>query len=85
MKVYIIKYALTKGIFEAEAEPGPFDGCVTVGKTMYNRSDWAGSATEARIRAEQMKQQKIRMLEKRVDKLKTTDFVTIRDYKYLKV
>lgn len=87
MKAYIIKYALTKGIYETnDAEPGPYDGMITVnGKTTYNRSEWASSPHEARIRAEQMKQGKIDALEKRIDKLKTRDFVSIHDYKRLKV
>lgn len=85
MKVYIIKYALSRGIFEAEAETGPFEGSIIIDNRTFNRREWAGTIYEARIRAEQMKRAKIQALEKKLVRLETMDFATVRDYKFLKV
>ena len=86
MKAYITKYALSKGIFESDdAEPGPFEGCITIGNTIYNRTDWAKTPTEAIKKAEQMRQQKIRSLERISDKIKQKRFNTFIDYNKLKV
>lgn len=79
MKVWITKYALTRGIIESEGEE--------LSKTMIRVRgaavkcqvysifpDWWPSKESAILRAEQMRNAKIKSLEKQVEKLKKLKF-----------
>lgn len=79
MKVWITKYALTKGIYEAEvadAEPGE---TMVVQKTGYgfnyfHRNDWHRTEEEAKKRADEMRVAKLASLRKQVNKLERMKF-----------
>ena len=67
MKVWITKYALTKGIYEAEADNCCHDGMVVVGYNCYHGEgkEWCMTREEAVHRAEEMRQKKIENLKSR--------------------
>jgi len=72
MKVFITKYALTKGILEFEVTEK--DDMVSVGGNFLHNfhgegKEWHRSINEARIRAEQMRLNKISQLKKQIQKL----------------
>lgn len=77
MKVWIYKYALTKGIFELDAEI--VDGIYARGKLkagslpIFTR-DWARGRALAAGKAEQMRQRKIASLKKSIAKLEALSF-----------
>ena len=77
MQVFITKYALTKGIFEAEAEVFPERDMIRVtGENGYDTyfhgegKDWHGSLKDAKKRSEEMRKKKISTLEKQLEKVK---------------
>lgn len=77
MRVWITKYALSKGIFECEAEV-----CSDINPAMidarshgyYHGHDWHRSYDAAVVRAEDMRRAKIKSLEKQLAKLEALDF-----------
>ena len=81
MKVWITKYALTQGIFEAEAsECKGFDGMIEVVNRYsyeYYRGegkDWHRTKESAISRAEEMRQNKMSSLKKQLEKLENMKF-----------
>ncbi len=86
MRVYITKYALTKGIFETEATPGPYEDFITAEDgTIYHKEFYATTEREARLMANNMRSQKIESYDRRIERLKQLDFMKIKDYRYLKI
>jgi len=78
MKVWITKYALTKGIYEVESEltpvtdsPGKF--YASPHKHALTR-DWAPTREEAVAQAEKMRDRKLLSIAKQVAKLKAKVF-----------
>lgn len=76
MKVWVTKYALTKGIMEFEA-----DRCIdispdmiairgTLGNMYFYGTDWHTTLADAKIRAENMRLQRIDTLLNQIEKLK---------------
>jgi hypothetical protein len=82
MKVWITKYALTKGIYEIRAiayddTPGMVkqtDPKIIWG--FFHKPDWHESKGEAITRAETMRQAKIKSLHKQIKKLEALEFKT---------
>ena len=83
MKVFITKYALTKGIFEKEAEvcTGISDDFIRVNDACgyhsgeyYNGDDWHTTKEDAIQKAEDMQQKKIIALNKQIIKLSKLKF-----------
>lgn len=82
MKVWITKYALTKGIFEAETVNHSTDNTVNVhymGELSYCihwfcRPDWCETHERAVARAEEMRAKKIESLKKQITKLENMKF-----------
>lgn len=77
MKVWITKYALTKGIFGLDV----FDDCIpiAIGKhslECYNSDDkeWCRTREEAVLIAEDMKETEIEHLKKQIEKLEKMKF-----------
>jgi hypothetical protein len=77
MKVYILKFALTKGIYSTNAEhcgPG-FDNMIKVGPySYYHKGQWTQSLEEAEAIYNKMKANKIASLEKSLAKLHKSTF-----------
>lgn len=79
MKVWITKYALTEGIYEAEAED-----CFDVSPTMikvkdeyinyFHGNDWHRTREGAISRANEMKTKRIASLKKQIAKVETLEF-----------
>lgn len=78
MKVWITKYALTKGIFECEVEP-----CFNINPNMvagrglheyFHGNDWHRTREAAVIRANEMRAVKIKSLQKSLAKLQAKVF-----------
>ena len=78
MKVWITKYALTKGIVETETETQNPVWTVFKNNTMlYTKNigkDFHTSKEEAKLKAEEMRQKKIASLKKQIDKLERMRF-----------
>lgn len=81
MKAYITKYALTKGITVVEATAHENTNAITfktgysMGYTQYiYKPDWHTTFSEARDRAEEMRQRKIASLRKSLAKMETLTF-----------
>lgn len=77
MKVWISRYALTKGIFEVEVKQSPFYSDLVSsqsGYPYYHKPDWHETKEEAIKRAEQMRVKKIASLRKQIEKLENLDF-----------
>lgn len=82
MKVWISKYALTKGIFEIDVEDDEYvaKGMVTDRRNPYRASyhgegrEWHRARADAVVRAKQMQRDKLRSLQKQIDKVKAIDF-----------
>ena len=75
MKVWITKYALTRGIFELEVDSCGID--VVNGKESlypYFEGDWRKTKEEAVLRANCMREQKIKSLKKQIEKLEKMKF-----------
>ena len=78
MKVYVTKYALTKGIIEAdviisEVHPGMVVDSEN-SLTAYHKPDWFDVREDAVERAETLRTKKIAALEKSIQKLKELEF-----------
>ena len=69
MKVWITKYALTRGIFEMEVKSTSRDG-----STVYGSRDWYKRKTDAVKRAKEMRKREITRLENKIKKLKEKKF-----------
>lgn len=80
MKVWISRYALSKGIYQVEAQQGSNPSMVTVGSgigTQYFHGegrDWHLTREGAVARAEAMKFAKLASLRKQLRKLEQTTF-----------
>lgn len=81
MKVWISKYALTQGIYEVEGEIAESYSkmfCVPKsGKTFamyFHKPDWYETKAEAIVRAEQMRANKLKALDKQIAKIKAMRF-----------
>ena len=81
MKVWITKYAMSSGVFTAEAEETCVGGmCVvrSMGYFEYDRffhgNDWHTNEAKAIMRFNQMKQKKIASLKKQLTKVEALTF-----------
>jgi len=82
MKIYITKYALTKGIIEDDAIKIDRELSKTMavvdndgwGRKYYHGDEFHYSETAARIKADKMRLNRIKALEKRIAKLKSLKF-----------
>ena len=82
MKVWITKYAMTSGVFTAEAEKTRIEGmCVVRSKKpsgfdqLFRGNDWHTDEAEAIERFNQMKQKKIASLQKQLAKVEALEFL----------
>ena len=76
MKVWITKYALTKGIFTANADVVA-PGMIKVSQGVYYHGrgrDWHESFSDAQRRAYDMRDEKIKSLKKMIAKLEKMGF-----------
>lgn len=78
MKVWISKYALTQGIYEADVRQGASDGHV-VGNGMFENyhgdgKEWHRTKAGAILRAEVVRLTKISSLQKSISKLEKLKF-----------
>ncbi len=79
MKVWIMKYALTQGIFEVDADDDVDDGiisyqppgCLTV---WLNKKYWRETKAEAIAIANEMRIRKIANLRKQIEKLEKLEY-----------
>ena len=79
MKVWITKYALTKGIFTIEATEPNENGLITPINKLWDcyhgeGREWHRTKEAAIERAEEMRLKKIASLEKQIDKIKKLNF-----------
>lgn len=79
MKVWITKYALTEGVFEADAEiiaSGIISAAWEKGAKCNNffQGEWSESKDDAISKAEKMRQKKIASLKKQIEKLEKMKF-----------
>ena len=77
MKVWITKYALTRGIFEMEVKSTSRDGSTVYGNAWdgaYGSRDWYKRKTDAVKRAKEMRKREITRLENKIKKLKEKRF-----------
>ena len=77
MRVYITKYALTKGIEEVEATISMFTGVVVVEsayRNLFHKGEWFESKDDAIKKAEEMRLKKIQTLKRQIAKLNTMKF-----------
>lgn len=77
MKVYITKYALSKGIMEVEAGSLPSGGVEVSNANMHHYfygNDWHMSKLQAIERACDMRNKKILSLQKQIHKLQNLNF-----------
>ena len=82
--VWITKYALTKGIHQAEFKgffeesEGVFDETTVeindTFNTLYFKGDWHKTEAEAKKKANEMRLKKIKSLEKQIERLKKLEF-----------
>lgn len=74
MKVYITKYALTKGILEKEVEVSPISEKMVVerkngGNICYHKPFWYENKDDAAKHANELRLKKVKLLEKEISKL----------------
>ncbi len=81
MKIYVVKYALTEGIKELDAEVEHFCGNPRVIERLspfkagvYEDYEYTFTLDEARARAYAMRDKKIASLKKQIKKLETMEF-----------
>ena len=79
MKVWITKYALTRGLFEAETDPTHTASMRLVrgapAREMYvQASDWRMTLSDAIDRADNMRKAKINSLREKIAALEAMDF-----------
>ena len=78
-KVWITKYALTKGLYEMEVVKTSEDGDSVYGKAWYDAfhgegKDWCRTREEAVQLAEEMRSRKINNLKKKISELEKKIF-----------
>lgn len=77
MNVWISKYALTKGIYEVEVNTTDSEYMI-VDKNkpirFYHKNEWHKTKEDAIKRAIELRDKKIKSLEKQIDKLKNMEF-----------
>lgn len=84
MKVYITKYALSSGIFEAEGELSQHDSNyfrVPGAYMSFDSSEWHRSFESAVSKAEEMRKKKIASLQNQVVKLQKMTFDKVKPWK----
>ena len=75
MKVWITKYALTKGVIEADGELTSSDSVSILNRDLslsthwFYKGDWFSDKESAIQKAEEMRQKKIASLKKQIEKL----------------
>lgn len=80
MKVWITKYALTKGIIEADGELTSFDSVSILNRGLslpthwFYKGDWHFDKQSAIKKAEEMRQNKIESMKKQIQKLERMRF-----------
>lgn len=77
MKVWITKYALTKGILIKEAEECDFNGMIKAKYGSYYHGEgreWHRTKESAIKKAEEMRQKKIQSLKNQIEKLEKMEF-----------
>lgn len=77
MKVWITRFALTKGIIETDAEvciAGGGSMIKTVNLGYFHKSDWYKEKSQAICRAQLMREAKIKSLKKTIEKLYSMEF-----------
>ena len=80
MKVWITKYALTKGIIEADARLTSSDSISIkelnsdLNSNWFYKGDWHSDKESAIKKAEEMRQKKIDSLKKQIEKLERMRF-----------
>lgn len=80
MKVWITKYALTKGIIEADGELISSDSVSILNRGLslpthwFYKGDWHSDKQSAIQKAEEMRQKKIASLKKQIKKLEEMRF-----------
>lgn len=74
MKVWITKYALTRGLFQTEATDLGDEMIETENQTYFHKNEWAKSKDEAIIIAELKRRNKIASLKKQLNKLEKMRF-----------
>jgi len=78
MKVWVTKYALTKGILEVEVDSPVEDERMVRASggwtTYYHKPDWHMTKAEAVARAEEMRTKKLASLRKQAAKLEKLRF-----------
>ena len=80
MKVWITKYALSRGIIEADGEFTGFDSVSILNRDLslpthwFYKGDWHSDKESAIKKAEEMRQKKISSLKKQIKKLEEMRF-----------
>ena len=80
MKVWITKYALTRGIIEADGELTSSDSVSILNRDLslpthwFYKGDWHSDKESAIAKAEEMRQKKIESLKKQIEKLEEMKF-----------
>ncbi len=76
MKVYVTKYALTKGILEFEVVTSNFSDMVKIKGTtqLFHKNEWWNNKADAIKHAEEMRLAKIHSLQKQIIKLQNLKF-----------
>jgi len=75
-KVWISKYALTRGLYMEEVESTHVESMVSIpnGIMCFHKPGWHETKEEAIAQAEKMRQAKLKSLQKQIDKLTKTKF-----------
>lgn len=77
MNVWISKYALTKGIYEVEVNTTDSEYMIVDKNnpiSFYHKNEWHKTKEDAIKRAIELRDKKIKSLEKQIDKLKNMEF-----------
>lgn len=78
--IYITKYALTKGIIEAELIKTDSDRATVPSlsnpeyRQMFYKGEWFYTLEQAKIRAEEMREAKLKSLDKQMKKVSAIKF-----------
>ena len=70
MKVFITKYALTQGIYEANVEKTSPPNMFKTGSPLFHAGEWYESIDEAMAHAENMRERRIKSLERSFEKMR---------------
>lgn len=70
MKVYVTRWALSRGILHVEAFGSPGTNCVFYGDRWLYKGDWHGTLVEAMMDFERRKAKKMDRLENQIRKLR---------------